>query len=115
MFSPGPIMSSAADLTSPHPAPAPGRWRQRPVGSNWGDFGDDDELGRLNYLTPDVRKRAVEFGRNAEDILFFAGFTVISGETEAAAKEKYEDYRRHTNVDAALAFASGSIGLDLSK
>src|SRR5512146_1166592 len=29
------------------------RWRQRPEGSNWGDFGPDDQLGRLNLLTPD--------------------------------------------------------------
>jgi kynurenine formamidase len=27
------------------------RWKQRPEGSTWGDFGDDDELGRLNLLT----------------------------------------------------------------
>ncbi|GAA5233311.1 cyclase family protein [Verticiella sediminum] len=27
------------------------RWTQRPPGSNWGDFGDDDQLGRLNLLT----------------------------------------------------------------
>ena len=29
------------------------RWVRRPDGSNWGDFGQDDELGRLNLLTPD--------------------------------------------------------------
>ena len=28
------------------------RWNRRPPGSNWGDFGEDDELGRLNLLTP---------------------------------------------------------------
>jgi len=28
------------------------RWKVRPAGSNWGDFGPDDELGRLNLLTP---------------------------------------------------------------
>ncbi len=28
------------------------RWKQRPEGSNWGDFGADDQLGRLNLLTP---------------------------------------------------------------
>ena len=28
------------------------RWKQRPPGSNWGDFGPDDQLGRLNLLTP---------------------------------------------------------------
>src|SRR6202451_1250921 len=29
------------------------RWEQRPPGSTWGDGGDDDELGRINLLTPD--------------------------------------------------------------
>ena len=29
------------------------RWRRRPDGSNWGDFGDDDQRGRLNLLTPE--------------------------------------------------------------
>jgi kynurenine formamidase len=29
------------------------RWKVRPEGSNWGDFGADDQKGRLNLLTPD--------------------------------------------------------------
>jgi kynurenine formamidase len=29
------------------------RWKQRPQGSTWGDWGDDDELGRMNLLTPE--------------------------------------------------------------
>ena len=29
------------------------RWQQRPEGSTWGDWGDDDELGRINLLTPE--------------------------------------------------------------
>ena len=28
------------------------RWTRRPDGSTWGDWGDDDELGRVNLLTP---------------------------------------------------------------
>lgn len=28
------------------------RWTKRPEGSTWGDWGPDDELGRLNMLTP---------------------------------------------------------------
>lgn len=28
------------------------RWKQRPEGSTWGDYGADDERGRLNLLTP---------------------------------------------------------------
>lgn len=29
------------------------RWKNRPEGSNWGEFGPDDELGRVNLLTPE--------------------------------------------------------------
>jgi hypothetical protein len=29
------------------------RWTNRPAGSTWGDFGADDERGRLNLLTPE--------------------------------------------------------------
>ncbi|TNE33511.1 MAG: cyclase family protein [Alphaproteobacteria bacterium] len=37
------------------------RWVNRPEGSNWGDFGEDDQIGRLNLLTPDkIRAAAAE-------------------------------------------------------
>src|SRR3546814_10330132 len=29
------------------------RWNRRPDGSTWGDWGDDDELGRINLITPE--------------------------------------------------------------
>lgn len=29
------------------------RWKQRPPGSNWGDFGPDDQCGRMNLVTPE--------------------------------------------------------------
>ncbi|MQY21540.1 cyclase family protein [Nocardia macrotermitis] len=41
------------------------RWKQRPPGSTWGDWGEDDQLGRINLLTPEkVRQgvREVEHG-----------------------------------------------------
>jgi len=38
-----------------------GRWKHRPPGSNWGEFGPDDECGRLNLLTADrVRQGLAE-------------------------------------------------------
>ncbi|MGE0312415.1 MAG: cyclase family protein [Lautropia sp.] len=37
---------------TPPPTHAPPRWARRPEGSTWGDFGPDDQLGRLNLLTP---------------------------------------------------------------
>ncbi|WP_329067498.1 cyclase family protein [Amycolatopsis sp. NBC_01480] len=35
------------------------RWKNRPAGSNWGDFGEDDQIGRLNLITPERRRAAV--------------------------------------------------------
>ncbi len=35
------------------------RWKKRPEGSTWGDFGPDDQLGRLNLLTPKKVKQGV--------------------------------------------------------
>ncbi|HET9349726.1 MAG TPA: cyclase family protein, partial [Burkholderiales bacterium] len=29
------------------------RWQQRPPNSNWGDFGEDDQRGRMNWVTPE--------------------------------------------------------------
>lgn len=34
------------------------RWTVRPEGSNWGDFGPDDQIGRLNLVTPERRRAA---------------------------------------------------------
>jgi hypothetical protein len=35
------------------------RWVNRPEGSNWGDFGEDDQIGRMNLLTPERRRAAM--------------------------------------------------------
>src|SRR5258708_39737333 len=35
------------------------RWKNRPDGSNWGDFGADDQRGRMNLVTPERRLRAL--------------------------------------------------------
>ena len=39
------------------------RWKQRPQGSTWGDWGDNDELGRINLLTS---KKVLEGAREVE-------------------------------------------------
>jgi hypothetical protein len=35
------------------------RWTRRPEGSNWGDFGLDDQLGRLNLITAQKVKEGI--------------------------------------------------------
>src|SRR5207344_1601516 len=39
--------------------PASPRWKRRPEGSTWGDWGPDDQLGRLNLLSADKVKQGV--------------------------------------------------------
>ena len=34
------------------------RWKNRPDGSNWGEFGEDDQYGRMNLVTAELRLRA---------------------------------------------------------
>jgi kynurenine formamidase len=35
------------------------RWKERPPGSNWGDFGPDDQRGRINLLTREKVRQGV--------------------------------------------------------
>lgn len=42
------------------------RWKRRPENSTWGDFGVDDQLGRLNLLTAAKVKQALEDVRTGE-------------------------------------------------
>lgn len=35
------------------------RWKHRPDGSTWGDWGPDDQRGRMNMLTPEKRKQGI--------------------------------------------------------
>ena len=35
------------------------RWKNRPEGSNWGDFGPDDQLGRLNLVNRDKLRQGL--------------------------------------------------------
>ena len=36
------------------------RWKTRPEGSNWGEFGDDDQHGRMNLISAERRLRALQ-------------------------------------------------------
>jgi alkanesulfonate monooxygenase SsuD/methylene tetrahydromethanopterin reductase-like flavin-dependent oxidoreductase (luciferase family) len=45
----------------------------------------------------------------------FLGATVVTGRTEAEAKDKFEEYRRYASSEAALVHAAASMGIDFSK
>jgi long-chain alkane monooxygenase len=62
-----------------------------------------------------VSRLAVEQGRNARDIHFFANAMIIVAETEAEARRKLEDIKSHVSLEGNLALASAMAGVDFSK
>jgi kynurenine formamidase len=59
------------------------RWKQRPDGSTWGDWGDDDELGRINLLTAEKVLQGVAEVQTGETFclslpLDFPGGTILN-------------------------------------
>jgi len=53
------------------------RWKHRPEGSTWGDFGPDDQLGRPNLLTPEKVREGVAEVR--EGLRFCLGMPGAAG------------------------------------
>ncbi|HUC18547.1 MAG TPA: LLM class flavin-dependent oxidoreductase [Acetobacteraceae bacterium] len=60
-------------------------------------------------LVADIRARAAP-----RPVLAFVGATVIVGRTTREAQDLLADYRRHASIEAALAHASASLGIDFS-
>ena len=46
--------------------PCSPRWSRRPPGSTWGDFGPEDQLGRLNLLTPEKVREGIAEVRDGQ-------------------------------------------------
>jgi FMN-dependent oxidoreductase (nitrilotriacetate monooxygenase family) len=66
-------------------------------------------------LVADLRRKAVEAGRNADDVLVFLGLIVVVGRTSAEARDKYEEYKRYASPHAGLVHLCSSTGVDYSK
>jgi len=63
----------------------------------------------------DLRRRAAANGRDPADLMIFTLATVITGRSEAEAREKHAEYRRYADPEAALALFSGWTGVDFSR
>src|SRR5262245_48351986 len=63
----------------------------------------------------DTREKARQRGRNPEDLLFLAYVKVITGDTEAAARWKYEGFFEQISYDGGLALLSGWTGIDFGQ
>ena len=62
-------------------------------------------------LVAQLRAEAAAIGR---ELRVFAGLTVVTGETEADARKKFDDYERYASVEGALVQAAGSMGVDFA-
>src|SRR5690606_36516293 len=51
----------------------------------------------------------------SDDIKLFSMATIITGRTEQEARDKYQDYLRFINPEAAIAMFSGWTGIDFSR
>ncbi len=88
------------------------RWKQRPDGSTWSDWGDDDELGRINLLTPEKVLEGVHEGKARISFclslpLDFPGGTALNQRWFPPVLAPTEDL--HGNPDTATASRSPSI------
>jgi long-chain alkane monooxygenase len=69
----------------------------------------------LKKAVDGIRDAVMKAGRRADDVLIYAQALVIVAETTAEAQAKFEDYRKHVDIEAALALLSGWTGVDFSK
>jgi FMN-dependent oxidoreductase (nitrilotriacetate monooxygenase family) len=68
----------------------------------------------LRFYVQDIRSKAKANGRDPHGILMFKGLSAIVAPTKAEALEKFRDYEKYRNAEAALAQFCGSSGYDLA-
>jgi kynurenine formamidase len=55
------------------------RWKHRPEGSNWGEFGEDDQYGRMNLVTAERRLRALAEAKTGQVFVLSHPLTLPGG------------------------------------
>jgi FMN-dependent oxidoreductase (nitrilotriacetate monooxygenase family) len=69
----------------------------------------------VQQIVQGIRSQAVAQGRAADDIKVFLGATIVTADTDAQAREKFEDYQRYASSESALVHAAASMGIDFAK
>ncbi len=57
----------------------------------------------------------MQAGRQPDDVKIFMGTAVVTGETQAIAREKYADYLSYASREAGLAHFAASTGVDFAR
>lgn len=69
----------------------------------------------LKSHVEDIRARAARFGRDPSSIAFIAGCTVITGATDAEARDRYEELKGWLSVPGSLAVFAALAGIDFAQ
>ncbi|HCL59134.1 MAG TPA: LLM class flavin-dependent oxidoreductase [Acinetobacter sp.] len=80
-----------------------------------GMFIGGDHPDKIKKQVDQIRRQAVEQGRDPEAIKIFVGITIVTAETDELAQQKLDEYRAYASPEAGLAHYSSSVGIDLSK
>ncbi|NDG38490.1 MAG: LLM class flavin-dependent oxidoreductase [Betaproteobacteria bacterium] len=78
-------------------------------------FLNGQGVAGVKAIIDDIRAQACAVGRSPADIKAFLGVTVVTGATEAEARDKFDDYRQYVSSEAALVHAAASLGVDLAR
>ena len=78
-------------------------------------FLNGQGVAGVKAIIDDIRTQASAAGRSSADIKAFLGVTVVTGATEAEARDKFDDYRQYVSSEAALVHAAASLGVDLTR
>lgn len=80
-----------------------------------GVFINGPKITGVAEQVTDIRARAADKGRDPKALKFFAGASIIVGETEAQVEALRRDYQRYSSVEGMLAQISAALGIDLSE
>ena len=78
-------------------------------------FLNGQGVAGVKTIIDDIRAQASAAGRSPADIKAFLGVTVVTGATEAEARDKFDDYRQYVSSEAALVHAAASLGVNLAR
>lgn len=68
----------------------------------------------LRRYADGIRQASEVAGRGRDEVLIYAQALLIVGQTHEQAQARFADYRRHVDLEAALALLSGWTGIDFA-
>ncbi|SPO02048.1 related to DUF895 domain membrane protein [Cephalotrichum gorgonifer] len=72
------------------------------------------EIVAVARLVKEIRRSALEQGRDPRSLKLLAGLHVVLGETDELASRKYEEYLSYADMEGSLALFGGWTGTDLA-